>query len=471
MRSSDKDSDLGEQLRRLETPEHGPDFFAGLEQKLEMESSADKRTARRTAHETADAAGNGLARGREAGRPQRRSWLRLAWIPIPVAAVILALLWALAGPLGIDVFRPQTASAAEIKEKMVAALARAEAIKGTLVVGYYDEATGQLDEMRWNVVTTARGDFRMTGVSRSEDIAYDASSGVQRVLAGGDDGDSPVASEMTGLAPGWPDPGPADWVLFRGMGAVVRAMLAAEAPSVSEATFDGRPAWVMSAEVQPNRLSTVSGDHIEITVDQQTGFPVEVSESKEGRLLQALRLEGVQIDPALTGDEFVLAFPEGVEVERNDQGFRRVPLEQVAEVVGYQPLVPAEVPEGYKLAEIAVAEVGGPTGKEGMNPSAEGVVSLAYRRGFDRLIISTRVVGDDPSLWSDPLASGEGFIDTPETVTLTSGAFAGSTAEVLIDPRAVPHLWAMNDSLVLTVSGDLSRSELLSVAESLATAE
>ena len=81
------------------------------------------------------------------------------------------------------------------------------------------------------------------------------------------------------------------------------------------------------------------------------------------------------------------------------------------------------------------------------------------------------MVGDDPSLWSDPLASGEGFIDTPETVTLTSGAFAGSAAEVLIDPRAVPHLWAMNDSLVLTVSGDLSRSELLSVAESLKRAE
>jgi hypothetical protein len=417
---------------------------------------------------TAAAAGTTGSRERGAGGPRSRDWLRLAWVPIPVAAVILALLWAFAGPLGIDVFRPQSASAAEIKEKMVAALAQAEAVKGTLVVSYYDEATGQLGETRWNVVTTARGDFRMTGVSRSEDIAYDASSGVQRVLAGGDDGEPQVASEMTGLAPGWPDPGPADWVLFRGMGAVVRAMLAAEAPSVSEATFDGRPVWVMSAEVQPNRLSTVSGDHIEITVDRQTGFPVKVSESKKGRLVQELRLEGVQIDPPLTGDEFVLAFPEGVEVEQNDQGFRRVSLEQVAEVVGYQPLVPAVLPEGFKLAEIAVADVGGPTGKEGMNPAAEGVVSLAYRRGFDRLIVSTRLVGDDPSLWSDPLASGEGFIDTPETVTLKSGTFAGSAAEVLIDPRAVPHLWAMNDTLVLTVSGDLSRSELLSVAESLA---
>jgi hypothetical protein len=32
MRASDRDGDLGEQLRRLETPEHGPDFFSSLEQ-------------------------------------------------------------------------------------------------------------------------------------------------------------------------------------------------------------------------------------------------------------------------------------------------------------------------------------------------------------------------------------------------------------------------------------------------------
>jgi hypothetical protein len=68
------------------------------------------------------------------------------------------------------------------------------------------------------------------------------------------------------------------------------------------------------------------------------------------------------------------------------------------------------------------------------------------------------------------LASGEGFIDRPETVTLASGAFAGAKAEILIDPRSVPHLWAMTDSLVLTVSGDLTRDELLAVAESLAVA-
>ncbi len=318
MRLSDRDTDLGERLRRLETPEHYPDFFATLEERLEAEAASQQRTGPEAPVAREEPAGRG--RGVRNGERPRRSWLRLAWVPIPVAVVILALLWAFSGPLGIDVFRPDVAGAAEIKQKMVTALSGAESIKSTLVVGYYDEATGQLDETRWNVVTTARGDFRLTGVSRSEDLAYDASTGVQRVIAGGENGEPLVASELTGLAPGWPDPGPADWVLDRDLGSVVRAMLAAADPSVVEATFDGRAAWVLSAEVEPNRLSNVSGDHIEVTVDQQTGFPVKVSESKAGRLLQEVRLEGVEIDPVLAVDEFVLSFPEGVEVEHNDAG-------------------------------------------------------------------------------------------------------------------------------------------------------
>jgi outer membrane lipoprotein-sorting protein len=474
MKRSDSDNGLGERLRELEVPEHAPEFFANLEAKLEAEAASRGR-AEATAPTSARAsdARGGFGRrtgGRDRVAVGRRGWWRLAWAPVPVALVVLALLWAFAGPLGIGFLRPQTASAAEIKQKMAAVLSEAKSIKSRLVVGYYDEATERLDETRWNVVTTAQGDFRLTGLARSEDLAYEASTGIQRVIVGGENGEPLVASELTGLAPGWPDPGPADWVLVRDLGSVVRAMLAADDPSVAEASFEGRAVWVLSANVEPNRLSTVSGDHIEVTVDQQTGFPVKVSESKEGRLLQEVRLEGVQIDPVLAADQFTLSFPEGVEVERNDQGFRRVSLGEVAGVVGYHPLVPDVVPEGYRLTEIAVSREGGPTGKEGMNPVTGGVVSLAYRRGFDRVIVTTRLVGDDPSLWSDPLASGEGFVDNPEKLTLDAGSFAGSKAELLVDPRAVPHLWATNGTLVLTVSGDLTRAELLAVAESLASA-
>lgn len=36
-----------------------------------------------------------------------------------------------------------------------------------------------------------------------------------------------------------------------------------------------------------------------------------------------------------------------------------------------------------------------------------------------------------------------------------------------VDPLASPHVWALTEDLVVTVSGDLTRGELLEVAESL----
>jgi hypothetical protein len=69
--------------------------------------------------------------------------------------------------------------------------------------------------------------------------------------------------------------------------------------------------------------------------------------------------------------------------------------------------------------------------------------------------------------WADPLATGEGIVDRPEQVVLSRGALSGVEANVLVVPRNIPHLWALTDDLVVTVAGDLSREELIRVAESL----
>jgi hypothetical protein len=150
---------------------------------------------------------------------------------------------------------------------------------------------------------------------------------------------------------------------------------------------------------------------------------------------------------------------------RSDDGFQRVPLARAAGVAGYRPLVPDRVPAGYELAEVAVARESAPTGKEGGNPRSQGVVSLSYRRGLDQFLVTTRLRGN--GTWSDPLASGEGFVDHPDRVDLPAGALAGADAELVLSPRALPHLWALTDDLVVTVGGDLSRSELTRVAGSL----
>src|SRR5207302_4763273 len=50
---------------------------------------------------------------------------------------------------------------------------------------------------------------------------------------------------------------------------------------------------------------------------------------------------------------------------------------------------------------------------------------------------------------------------------IDTGALKGVLARVVIDPRSIPHLWAVTDKLVVTVSGDANEFELLQVARSL----
>lgn len=104
------------------------------------------------------------------------------------------------------------------------------------------------------------------------------------------------------------------------------------------------------------------------------------------------------------------------------------------------------------------------------NPPSTDVVSLSYRRGLDQILVTTRLrhVPDWSGAWGDPLATGEGFVDDPESVHLRRGALSDVEANVLIVPLNVPHLWAQTDDLVVTVSGAVSRADLLRVAESLA---
>jgi len=411
-------------------------------------------------------------RHRHARRKRIRWTARTAFV---AAAAGLAAL-ALGLPRGGD--GPEIATAAEIKAKVAAALSSARSVGGELVVhgASYRNAYGW-ERRRWTFALTASGDFRFTHDGGTSDLAYDASKGVERSLGTFSGDYTKRARERTGIAPGPPDHGPADYFLQRDFGAVVRALLAASDPQVTETTYEGRAAWKLDIAATPNAIvPELSGDHFEITVDKETGFPLRVVETKGGKFLDEIRIEDMEIDSKLTASDFTIRFPPGAKVDRTDNGFRRVRLDQVAGVVGYAPLMPGDVPRGYELTEIAVAKKGYPTGAEGGNPWSMNVVSLAYRRGLDRFIVTTRLsrvpVPGEPErtleeLWGDPLATGEGYRDKPERVRLAGGALAGVEAELLIVPRNTPHIWALTDKLVVTIAGDLSRAELIAVAESL----
>ncbi len=449
-------------------PDHGPDFHPRLMARLEAEAA------------------------RHPGSPRRPRWTSPYLLTAAAAAVVVVVL-AISSVVttrrqpGVE---PVLITASEVRSRVAGALASLESLRGEISLEceipygqcFPPEAGGRTT-FTWSFVTTAAGDERVTGIGIgvTDDMAFGASSRTVREV--NDFGAGPQGLEITNVGAGPPD----DFgrsPLRRELGSVVRAFVTdtSDVP-VTEVVEQGRDAWRLVTPVVPNKLAGPggSGDQLEVLVDRESGFPLRITESLEGRFLHEVRLSGLVADEPVDPSAFELDFPAGAEVFRQDRGFRLVTLDEAAAVVGYRPVLPSDVPDGFELAEVTAAGVGGPTGTEGMNPPAPGVVSVAYRRGFDRIVVTTRLrdgidrcnrelPGSDPSAcWADPLASGEGVVDTPTPFVIGEGALAGADAELLVSPRGIPHVWAIDDRLVVTVAGDASADELRRMAESFTT--
>lgn len=462
---NERDERLGQVLRALEVPEHGPDFFGRLAQRLEQDAAPDWR-----------------ARARGWKGPM------LVGAAAVVVVVLAVSTWIAKSPTPLEV---RMVSSTEVLSRVSSAFSSLHSLSGDVAIecavpvgSCSPTQDGVRTTRQWSFVTTAAGDERITGIGRRDDLAYSASRREQSVVS--DDG-PPFAQVLSNLAPGPPDFANRSSVLRRDVATVVRAFLdtTAEVP-VTDVTEQERPAWRLVIPVTPNKLAGPggSGDQLEVIVDRQSGFPLRIVETLAGRFLDEVRLSNLVVDGPVDPGSFTLKLPAGAKAFRQDAGFHSATLSQVAAVVGYQPVLPTptSLPGGYKLAEVTVASTAGHPGNEGLNPPSPNVVSVAYRRGFDRIIVTTRSTGtarqcsitapgtDTNDCWADPVASGEGFIDEPHRFTVDAGALAGARAELVISPRGVPHVWMIDDRLVVTVAGDANAAELQRLAQSFAPA-
>ncbi|MBA3655466.1 MAG: hypothetical protein H0W70_14880 [Actinobacteria bacterium] len=443
----DRDDELGAALRSLDVPEHGPDFMASLVARLEE--------------------GQVL-------RPPR--WQRPLLLTTAAAAVALVVFAAssLLPERSPTFVRPRVSSAAELRATVSKALATAETVHGQLTLecsvsfGPCAPPPGATTTLRWAVTATADGSERVTALDGLDDTSYDATTAVGREIATRDRV-RPQAAEYVNVPPGAPDFSTRS-PLRRQFGSLVRAFLDAggDAP-VHAGTAAGRKVWRLSVPVEPNKLAGPggSGDHIDVVVDQQTGFPVEVKESLAGRALVTATLTELVVDAPVVDGAFSLTFPAGARPFHQDFGFQRTTLADLPAIVGYTPLVPRSLPGGFRLVQITAARTAQPTGAEGMNPPGRGVVSLGFRRGFDAIVVTTRLTGPDPAAWEDPVATGEGFRDARRPLSIGAGALAGGSAEIVITPRGVPHVWAVSPRLVVTIAGDATAAELQRAIESM----
>jgi outer membrane lipoprotein-sorting protein len=438
-----RDELIASALATLEAPEHDPDFFEHLEALLAEEEARRRRRER----------------SRALLRPRRIRWALRIGTTAAVAA-ILVLLFALPHLGG-----PERASAAEIKERVRSALAEARTMNGRLVYRALDVRSGTFTMSRFSFATTAGGDFRLEQLDGPSDLAYDASAGVERSInTSASIGAGRFYAERRGLAPGPPDQGPSDSLLARQLGATVRALVAAHDPRVNELVYQGEKAWRLVFPIRPNAIFA-DADRLDVIIDQASALPLRVVATLRGSPRSELRIEHLAVNEKLAAGTFRLPFPAGAEVLRSGEGFRRLPLADVAAATGYEPLVPTRLPAGFRLTEVAVAKRAAATAG-GLNPPSREVVSLAYRRGLDQVIVATRL--RDGQSWRDPFAI-QGVRLRAERVTFSQGPLAASAAELIVDPRTPPHVWARTRKLVVTVSGDLTGSQLLEVAQSLQT--
>lgn len=430
-----RDQRVGAALRELQAPEHGPDFWERLEAELESQPS-ERRAAQRP----------------PSRRPLRLGFAAVAAATIAAATIVLRLDEA-----------PERALAEVVQERVGDAVAGLEEIRGRGIFRSRDDPP-----MRFSFTLRADGDVSFRDDSTA--IAYDSERGVERRII---DSDSrhldTLYVERRGVAPGPPDLTTTEVPPQQQLGAAIRALLAADDPRVTEATWEGREVWRAVISLDPER-SFGAIDQLGLVVDQETGLPVRSRGSRDGRLVYETRVDRLDVNSGLPEHAFTLRFPPAADVAVNKEGFDRVTPAEAGARAGYDPLVPGWVPEGYELVAVAVAErdrFTGPAPESGQgNRRGLDVISLAYRRGFDQLTVTTRRAGGRPEAWIDPFRATIAPAE-PEPVTLADGALTGARAQVVADPQTLPHLWALDDGLLLTVGGNLSRDELLHVAESL----
>jgi hypothetical protein len=266
---------------------------------------------------------------------------------------------------------------------------------------------------------------------------------------------------------------------------------------VGETTHEGRPALTVSCTVTPVPIVGLNMDShlfdtVEYTVDRETWLILRTSYLLRGQMVWQLSLKNVRVDVPLRDAEFELSPSSDTNTEIVTDSdalplshFRRVSFGEAAHAFSTSPLEPRVLPDGFQPFAAAVspkAEFMYWTSTDGYQPHywppGRDVTQLSYRAGLLRFVVTTREQpsgGPPPAdpFVADPFVTQTAGDDlahiggTLETVTISGGACRGVTGYVVTPLLAPPHLWAWHDSTLVTVGGDLTRDELLEVANSL----
>ena len=428
--------------------------------------------------------------GRAAGgwlrwpRGSRSLWSRHP-VLASVAAVGIAAAVATAVLVGVPgvsrLSGPQPVSAAQVIQKALAALSSSQTVQADATLKEEVSMSSEYNVTHSRVLLRSDGSFRQTQTDKPQtskraqmrdradaaDTAYDAASGVFRDYSRGWDWDAGGYVNRVEVTTGYPLGPPDRWANEQfDISATARALQADGAATLETASYDGRPVWVVSGSRRA--ASGLSDDETySITIDQQTCLPIRVQMLSVGVLQLDYSLHDVRVDEPLPDTAFTFAAPKGAKVVRSDAGFRRLPLARIVSTAGHVTLLPTWLPAGYVQRWTAVAARS--TTANGVTDGRD-VVALQYVRGFDALTVTTRTVSDPHAAATiDPVEPDTSWADiVRRDVRLTTGAFAGVTARVVVASyTTIPHLYAVKNGVLLTVAGGATAKELIAIAEAL----
>ena len=354
MSERDRDERLGEALRALDVPDHGPDFYPRLMARLEEEAARHPGSPRR--------------------RPRWTSPYLLTAAAAAVAVIVLATSTLFTGDGGgPPPVEPELITASVVRSRVADALASLETLRGEITLEceiYYGpcsppEAGGRAT-LRWTFVTTAAGDERITGIGVPDDMATNSTTLTHRELP--TSGAGPRATRRSTCPPDRPtSPRPLPPPPAAGLGgAGVRHRHVRRAGDRHRRAGTGRLAAGDPGGARtswPARAG--AGTSWRWWSTARAGSPcASPSRSRAGSSTRSACRDWWPTSPSTRPPSSSTSRPD-VEVFRQDFGFRPVTLDEAAAVVGYRPLLPTDVPAGFELAEVTAAAQGRETGTEG----------------------------------------------------------------------------------------------------------
>jgi hypothetical protein len=289
---------------------------------------------------------------------------------------------------------------------------------------------------------------------------------------------------MTIRRPAWQG----DWADVNGdaeryssLSASLRAAVAETDPllPVEETTYLGRPAWrgIFTVREQWGMDDELPVEfHWDATVDQATGLLMSAScrmeaKGKLGSIAWDLHVADMTLDPKLEPGWQRPTATEG-KTTIVDDGTRFGTPEEVAKLSWPTlPLIPQWAPTGFRLADVAstgtgsarvVRRIGNVVVKRVKEPLLNPTVLVRFRRGFGSFIIQI-----------SPKTLGETVSGKPDVV-LSAGYLKGQPAVFGDDASdgtqigiSAPTLITYSDRSKVIITGDLTRDELVKVAESM----